>query len=508
MSQYKGSTHPKTCGMLAQLPTNRYLSERFASGKSPAFCRTGFDRLLWVEKLVKTLLVPLGLASLLSLPAMAAPPAASTEQKFQQLDTRIQALEAEAQRLREQAAAALEQAQAARTELDQLKAAQGSAPASAESAVAAVSSGGDAGAGAAGSGNPNAFNPAISIILNGQYTHHSVTPDDYVRAGFPLVGEGRPAEQGLSLGESELSFASNIDDKFYGQLTLSLESEDGDVNVGIEEAFIDTTTLPAGLTLRAGRFFSNIGYLNSHHTHTDNFTDRPLAYQAFLGNQYGDDGLQLRWVAPTDLFLEFGGEVFRGDKFPAGGAGHGGAGARSLFAHAGGDVGVESSWLAGISYLRSAARPSEDGFDGTDSLYLADFTWKWAPNGNTKDGGLTLRSEYFRDDRSGEFADASAIPVIERWLGKRSGLYVEGVYRINRTWDTGYRYDRLWAADEGPLASAFDPERHTVMLTWRNSEFSLLRLQYSHDESSAGMTDNAASLQYQVSLGAHGAHKF
>ena len=457
---------------------------------------------------MKKHLVPLSLVSLLTFPAMAAQ--SPQDQRFQQLDTRIQALEAEAQHLREQAAAALEQAQAARAELEQMKAAQAAAPvvSQADAGVAAVSSAAGAGAAGGGSGNPNAFNPAISIILNGQYTHHSVSPDDYVRAGFPLIGEGRPVDQGLSLGESELSFAANIDDKFYGQLTLALGSEDGNSNVGIEEAFIDTTALPEGFTLRAGRFFSNIGYLNSHHAHADNFTDRPLAYQAFLGNQYGDDGLQLRWVAPTDLFLELGGEVFRGDGFPSGGAGHGGVGARSVFAHVGGDVGVENSWLAGISYLRSAARPAEDGFDGDDSLYLADFTWKWAPNGNTKDGGLTLRSEYFRDDRAGEFADASATPTIQRWLGKRSGIYAEGVYRINRTWDTGYRYDKLWAAGDGPLASAFDPVRHTVMLTWRNSEFSLVRLQYSHDESSAGETDNAASLQYQVSLGAHGAHKF
>ncbi|HEY4369448.1 MAG TPA: hypothetical protein VGN07_19600 [Steroidobacteraceae bacterium] len=465
-----------------------------------------------MRKHVMPLVMPLGLISILSLPALSVPAMAaepSAEQRFQQLDTRIQALEAEAQRLREQAAAALEQAQVARTELEQMKAAQAAAPtAQVDASVAAVSSSGESGA-AGGSGNPNAFNPAISIILNGQYAHHSVSPDDYVRSGFPLVGEGQPLTQGLSIGESELSFAANIDDKFYGQLTLALNSDtDGSIDVGIEEAFIDTTTLPAGFTLRAGRFFSNIGYLNSHHAHTDNFTDRPLAYQAFLGNQYGDDGVQVRWVAPTDVFLELGGEVFRGDEFPAGGAAHGGVGAHTLFAHAGGDVGVESSWLAGISYLRSAAHPAEDGFDGEDSLYVADFTWKWAPNGNTKDGGLTLRSEYLRDDRDGDFMADSMTPVVERWLGKRSGIYVEGVYRINRTWDTGYRYDKLWAADEGPLASAFDPTRHTVMLTWRNSEFSLVRLEYSHDESSVGQTDNVASLQYQVSLGAHGAHKF
>jgi len=146
----------------------------------------------------------------------------------------------------------------------------------------------------------NAFNPAISIILNGQYAHHSLNPDDYARAGFPLAGEAGPGAQGLSLGESEISLSANVDEKFYGQLTLAAASEDGHDELGIEEAFVDTTALPTGFTLRAGRFFSNIGYLNSHHAHTDKFSDRPLAYQAFLGAQYSDDGLQLRWVAPTE----------------------------------------------------------------------------------------------------------------------------------------------------------------------------------------------------------------
>src|SRR5207344_864123 len=115
----------------------------------------------------------------------------------------------------------------------------------------------------------------------------------------------------------------------YGQLTMSV---DGDDQLGVEEAYIDTTTLPNGLSLRAGRFLSNIGYLNSHHAHTDKFFDRPLAYQAFLGNGYGDDGVQLRWVAPTDLYLELGGEIFRGENYPSGGAGHAGAGVKTLFA--------------------------------------------------------------------------------------------------------------------------------------------------------------------------------
>lgn len=415
------------------------------------------------------------------------------------LAERIRALEANAQILQKQAADALAAAQAAQAELQEMKAVRQDAP------VAAVASNGTA----SPSASANAFNPAISLILNGLYENHSQDPVNYQRAGFPLVGEGGPGTPGLHLGESELSFAANIDDKFRGQLTLTMESEDGETHAGIEEAYIETTALPEGFTARAGRFYSNIGYLNSHHTHTDFFSDRPLAYQAFLGNQYGDDGIQLRWVAPTETYLEFGSEAFRGENAPAGGAAHSGVGVKTFFAHAGGDVGVENSWLAGASILRADSTGGEDGFSGRDNVYLFDFTWKWAPHGQFKDAGIVVRSEAFLDDRKGIVVDPADPDALgQAWDGQRRGAYIEGLYRFSRSWDAGYRYDKLWAASAGPYASDFDPQRSTAMLTWHNSEFSLVRLQLAHDQPQPHFIDNILTLQYQVSLGAHGAHKF
>ena len=469
----------------------------------------------------KTLL-GLCVLSALASPAYAATPRAQTQaQRIAALEAKVEALESELEAMKSatpasvaaQPAASASAAPAAtstdttQSEIDAL-AATPSDTGSAGNDTAQVAA--PAGASSTGS-NANAFNPAISIILNGSYSHHSLDPATYARAGFPLAGEAGPSANGFSLGESELSLASNIDDKFYGQLTLTAESEDGQDHIGVEEAFVDTTSLPDNFSVRVGRFYSNIGYLNSHHAHTDNFFDRPLPYQAFLGNQYGDDGVQVRWVAPTSMFLELGGEAFRGENFPSGGAQHGGVGTRTLFAHVGGDVGVENSWLAGVSVLKTQSLAADDGFSGDTTLYIADGTWKWAPNGNTKDGGVTLRGEYFLDDRDGSFADPADPSITTLWNGQRRGAYLEGVYRLNRTWDVGYRYDRLWSGANNPFVAStdgFDPYRHTAELTWRNSEFSLVRLQLSHDKPTPADSDNAVTLQYQTALGAHGAHKF
>src|SRR5437763_1179071 len=113
-----------------------------------------------------------------------------------------------------------------------------------------------------------------------------------------------------------------------------------------------TASPPGGFTLRAGRFFSGIGYLNEQHSHTWDFADQALPYRVFLNNQYDDDGVQLRWLAPTTQFVEFGGELFRGDAFPAGGAARVGFGTHSLFAHTGGDLDESSSYRTGLSWLR------------------------------------------------------------------------------------------------------------------------------------------------------------
>jgi hypothetical protein len=47
-----------------------------------------------------------------------------------------------------------------------------------------------------------------------------------------------------------------------------------------------------------------------------------------------------------------------------------------------------------------------------------------------------------------------------------------------------------------------------MMLDYTPSEFSRIRLQWGQSKTQAGVTDNQLFLQYILTMGAHGAHKF
>jgi len=362
--------------------------------------------------------------------------------------------------------------------------------------------------------SPASLNPAISLILMGTAASFDNNPEAYAIPGVTLPEETDPGKEGFSLAETELIISGNIDDKFFGRFTTALTPEN---EIEIEEAFVQTLGLPAGLGLQFGRFYSEIGYLNKIHAHYWDFVDQPLVYRAYLGNQYNDDGIQLRWLAPTDLFLEFGGEVFSGDSFPASRSSNESVGSYSLFMKLGGDVGLSHSWQAGLSYLATQAenRETENGdvsFSGDDNLIIADLVWKWAPAGNDSRSSLVFQAEYFNSTEQGDYTIiGNGTNPVDR---ARDGGYVQLIYKFQPRWRAGLRYDRLSIEDPG---SAFNgtsldteghtPERVSAMVDFSHSEYSRFRLQYNRDESYA-VADNQWFLQYTMSLGAHGAHRF
>jgi hypothetical protein len=268
----------------------------------------------------------------------------------------------------------------------------------------------------------NSFNPEVSMILQGSYNNLKQDPNAYQITGFlPTMGEVGPGARGFSLGESELAISANIDPDWRGTAILSLKPEG---NVEMENAYFQSLGglgFGNGLSFKGGRFFSGIGYMNEQHAHAWDFADAPLVYKAFLGNQLGDDGVQLRWLAPTDMFLEFGAEAGRGRTFPGADNNKNGVSQGVVFAHLGGDVGVSNAWRVGLSLLGSSPsnRAYEDvdstaatvnnSFSGKSRLWVADGIWKWAPDGNSTVTNFKLQGEYFRRKEDGTLASDSAL---------------------------------------------------------------------------------------------------
>ena len=385
----------------------------------------------------------------------------------------------------------------------------------------------------------SAFNPGISLILNGTWGNLSRDPARYRINGFaPTGGEVAPPARGLSLGETELAISANIDHYFRGTMYAALAPDNG---IGVEEAYIQTLALSKGFTVKAGRFLSGVGYQNEIHPHAWDFTDASLASKAFLGGKFADDGVQVKWVAPTDLYFAVGAEAGRGRTFPAGpegGRSKNGIGSGVLFAHLGGDIGASTAWRVGLSSLQtspqgrtyddldSAGTTVTNSFSGKSRLWALDGVLKWAPNGNATQTNFKLQGEYFRRKESGNLTyDTTAASLgtrVDSYSSQQSGYYLQGVYQFMPRWRAGYRYDRLsagtasiglvnngaLAAANFPILNAYNPTRNTVMVDWSTSEFSRLRLQFARDRSQFAVTDNQVFLQYIMSLGAHGAHKF
>ena len=363
-----------------------------------------------------------------------------------------------------------------------------------------------------------AFNPALSLILDGKFTSYSGVPPELT--GILQGTEAGAAPEGFSLSDTEVVASANIDDKFYGFVDVGFELDENETEVELEEAWIQTLTLPGGFSVKAGRFFSDIGYHNLRHAHTWDFANAPLVYDALLGTSYADTGLQARWIAPLDVFLEIGGEIMSGDGFPAGGRADSGTGAQTLFARLGGDLGASNSWRVGVSFLAAESVGRESlvsampvAFDGDTDVTMVDFVWKWARNGNPRDRNFTLVGEYLRRDENGTLTmTAVSSPAPTVYDDSQDGFYLYGTYQFRPQWRVGARVDRLSLGNglsglPGVAHTRDDPERLSIMLDWSNSEFSRLRLQLdSYDF--GGQSSTGFVLQYVMSLGSHGAHSF
>ena len=389
-------------------------------------------------------------------------------------------------------------------------------------------------------GPASGFNPEVSLILQGQYKNMKDVPERGITGFWPAGGHDHAtgaiegiSKRGFSVDHTELVLAANIGPYWRGQAIVAMV----DGSAEVEEAWFQSLGLGHGIGLKGGRFRSGIGYLNEQHPHMWDFADAPLMYRAMFGDEgsYVQDGVQFKWLAPTDTFVELGAEIGRGVNFPGTDRNKNGAGSAAAFAHVGGDVGIAHNWRAGLSYLQTKAKDREAHFEdigsvealgkftGDSATWLADFVWKWAPNGNPKYQNFKFQAEYFDRREKGDLlcvdtdqgGSACGTGVSSLYRTRQSGWYAQGIYQFTPNWRAGLRFEQLDSGrrDFGDNAAylvvdSYRPKKESAMIDYSWSEFSRVRLQYAQDKSMAGITDNQVTVQYIMSLGAHGAHKF
>ncbi len=388
------------------------------------------------------------------------------------------------------------------------------------------------------------LNPEIAVIIDTFY--HNSDADRRIREvfegvqGFGHAQEGgsehghehAQLDEGFNLREVELYLAGSVDPYFKAYTTLSF-SEDG---AEVEEAVAQTTSLPFGFQVQAGKFLSDFSRINSQHPHEWDFVDRPLMYELTLGD-HGllEKGIQISWLTPAPFYLLAGAEVLQGENelmfnhldderlpFENGPrlyvgwlkfspalpfrhellAGVSGGYGNHQEAHDGDADGAEDHWLDGHTY-----------FMGANAVYKYD---SGREHGH---GDFTLQGEYFHRTKDLELKEHELAPqfVGNDRIDRQDGYYIQGVYGFLPRWRAGLRWEQIGIFNESELPSGLTEYLHnsrrvSAMVDFNPTEFSRIRLQGNHGHyllDDGGDEDVwQVFLQLTIALGSHGAHSF
>jgi hypothetical protein len=316
--------------------------------------------------------------------------------------------------------------------------------------------------------------------------------------GGTQLGGHDPNQRGFTLQGVELNLSGSVDPYFRGNLNLTYALDAGNESAfELEEAWLETVSLPWNLQLRGGQMYTDFGRQNSLHLHNWAFVDVPLINGRFLGpDGLRNPGARLSWLVPTPFYSELSvavqnshGETatsFRGEE----GHGHGDdEGLPFAYREPENDRGVHalddllfsaryslSFGLSGTQTLlvgaSAAAGPNNSGDPGGDTrteIYGVDLLWKW--QGSRQQGGypfLALQTEAmyrrydagaFNWDHEGNLGDidengfpddgilvdpATLLPAV---LSSETlvdyGFYSQLLYGFRKGWVVGLRYDYL-----------------------------------------------------------------
>ena len=325
---------------------------------------------------------------------------------------------------------------------------------------------------------PVSANPEISVIgdFRMHYNHPATRPVD------------------AELHEAEFAFRSTIDpyaraDFYY---SAGRNPETGEYSGAVEDAYLTTLSLPFQLQLKAGRFRSAAGKMNTVHPHALPVILLPFAYTAYFGEEgMKDDGLSLSWLAPNPAFYqELTLEVTNGPaENPAFATASGGT--MFTLAH------LKNFWdLSDNTTLELGASAMSGANDSarTTTLVGGDLTLKWKPLEKNTYRSLTWQSEFFYS-----MADVSEVRTV-----RTRGWYSMFTYQIAKRWFATARYD----VSNRPMDAGYERKTAAVSAGWYATEFQKIEVEGSTYSENNGPAHTGASLRWIFVIGSHGAHAY
>ena len=344
------------------------------------------------------------------------------------------------------------------------------------------------------------MNPDMSFILNTAFGWFS--QNEHVRQGGHAVDENGFSAQGL-----ELAASSTVDPYFRFDFYFQVQ------HLELEEAFLTTLALPAGLQARAGYFNVAFGRQNPQHLHRWNFVNPPFSHSRFLSAEhFRGTGAELSLLLPLPWYAMLLAEALT----PSEAAGFESATFGTIDKNGNGRTdGLEDFVYVGrlenffelspdLSLLVGAGAvfgQSPYTADQRAALYGGDVYLKWRPaaQGGNVSLALTLEGILRNTQVAGDTV-------------RDAGGYAQLDLQASRRWMLGLRgdlADMLRGESPDPLKMPGRQTRGTLSLTFLPTHFSKLRLQadLSHVE---GMASNVAAifLQTEISAGQHGAHGY
>lgn len=363
---------------------------------------------------------------------------------------------------------------------------------------------------------PSEFNPAIGVVGETVFSYRSKPRN--------VTGADRPGGWDVNQRSVELNVAASVDPfaKAYVVANASADAQTAEANFGIEEAALQTTSLPWNLELKAGRFFGEFGRLAYIHDHELPFVNRPLALDQYIGGESRTDGLQINWLLPIEHYVswtaglgtQFGGDNpspnYVGDFRNPSGLNYWSR--LSTYFDLTPNVSLEpgisalwnphtkAQWDPGVADLPTNI--NNNMFTERERrLYGADLVLNYKPLRDNQFRSLTWATEVLLSDNRYDITDPSGNALPGQSVGS-VGLYSYLTYKFSREWSAGFMYEWMEnQVDNKDRTSAYSP-----YITWATSHWNQIRLQYTHTDHNASSplkSDDAVYVQWAWIIGAH-----